>query len=706
MRTLSISSSRSLTVWCVTSRNDAALLGHTITPMAAHPQVKHVVVLHTGSSRPACYGELQRACAKIHEFHQDFGDDLHRPLSEGGFDQVSARNVALGIAEAFGDRWLLQFDADDYYDPSVVDLLSRVPARIRAVRCACYHLLDAASYWLNDQKMCYEGPTPLINPHIRIWRNDVKRRFSICPTSSAVEPNTTRHCGVDFSDLSAEEVESVSEPVHLHLHYLLAKSDPGTWRRPAPLPGGAMLPEALLSFVRDRAGRARPRSDGDLSTRVAALRSPVSLIPHADETLVHFPLRGVAFLADRNAATMIEKLRDGVSLSSHESRSPALASLASLRLIGGEPDPLPTVKALQTFEPTEATLIFTESCNLGCSYCYASSRPAKGAMPWPVARAAIDLVVGNATKRDDRSCSMRYIGGGEPTLQWGLVQRATAHAREISRAANVRCGIRLITNGTLLTADRVDWIADHLDFVTLSFDILPELQAERSFVGGKDTHARLLQTIRLLCRRGVQFHIRTTVTKRSAGRLVEMLWYAYVNTGATSIRFEPLAEVGRGAGSEVGKPAEDVFVEQFAAARRLGRALGVEVTCKMVGNVHRAAARFCEAEFSVGPDGMISACHRYSRPDHDNADTFRYGSFDGSGFTFDMDRLNRVRGINVHTFRQCDTCFARWNCAGGCLSARMGEGVPLSEGPLCHLTREVLKTTILESFPSDRGERA
>jgi len=255
-----------------------------------------------------------------------------------------------------------------------------------------------------------------------------------------------------------------------------------------------------------------------------------------------------------------------------------------------------------------------------------------------------------------------------------------------------------------LTSEHVDWIGKNLDFVTLSFDILPELQLERPFVSGKDTHSRLLQTIRLLCDRGVQFHIRTTVTRRSAARLVEMVWYAHVNTGATSIRFEPLAEVGRGAGLAVGKPAEDVFVEQFAMARRLGRALGIEVTCKMVGNVHRAAARFCEAEFSVGPDGSVSACHRYSRPDHENFETFRYGVFDGNSFTFDMDRLNRVRGINVHTFRQCDTCFARWNCAGGCLSARTSGGLPLLEGPLCNLTREILKSTIIESFPLKQGE--
>jgi uncharacterized protein len=688
-----ISRTTSVTVWCVVGREEADLLPQTMANLLNEPTVRHVVVVHTSPTLPSCYGELQRSSAKVQEFHQDFGEGLERSCDEGGFNQVDARNFALGIAESLGDRWLLQFDADDYYDLNLVHRLRSLPASIRAVRCACYHLLDRDGYWHSEEKISDDGAGPLINPHIRLWRNDTRRRYSKCAVTAQIERNDTRHCGVDLSDLSSRDVEVIAEPCHFHLHYLLGKTGAGNAKRRKVLPGTIRIPVTLESFIAERRGapKTSPPADGFVT--------PVFVIPEGEGAIVHFPLREFAFLADRRTKTMVEKLRDGVPLSKRDRRSATFSKLVDQNLIGSESDRLPTVEALRSFEPTEATLIFTESCNLACSYCYASSIPRKSSiMPLAVATAALDLVIANAASLPDRSCSVRYIGGGEPTLQWELLQRATEHARRQSRAADVGCYIRLITNGTLLTEERVDWLGEHIDFVTLSFDILPHLQDHRPFVGGRSSHGRLMQTIRRLTDRGVQFHLRSTVTKESAAHLAEMVWYAHQNTGATCIRFEPLAEVGRGADLDAGKPGEVLFVEQFLAARRLGDALGIEVKCKMTENIHRQAARFCEAEFSVGPDGAVSACHRYSRPDHDGFELFRFGQFDGQKFIFDMDQLNHIRGINVHTFRQCDTCFARWNCAGGCLSARTAEGVPQSEGPLCHLTRELLKATIAETF--------
>jgi uncharacterized protein len=577
------------------------------------PAVRHIVVVHTGSSQPKCYGDLQRGWPKVQEFHQDFGEGLDKPVEAGGFNQIDARNFALNIAERLGDKWLLQFDADDYYDVSLLHRLRHLPAGTRAVQCACYHLLDGRGYWHSEEKIDDDCAPPLINPHIRLWRNDTKRRFSKSSITAPVEGNETQHCGIDLSDLSPEALLRVAEPVHLHLHYLLGKSGARNSKRRVDLLDGVRLPIALESFIEQRrCVSLKP------ATAAEGFISPVSVIADEDGPLAYFPLRGIAFRADHRAARVIEKLRDNVPISKKERQSLVFKQLAELELIGCEPEPLPTVRALRSFEPNEATLIFTESCNLACNYCYASSIPRKASiMPLPIAKAALDLVIQNATKLEDRSCSIRYIGGGEPTLQWDLLREATNYARERSKASGVRCDIRLITNGTLLTDDRVEWLGEHIDFVTLSFDILPRLQAGRSFVGGRNSHDRLMETVRLLADRGVRFHLRTTVTREMAAHLVEMVWYTHQNTRATAIRFEPLAEVGRGADADVGKPGEEIFVEQFLAARKLGRSLGIEVTCKMSENVDRVGARFCEAEFSVGPDGAVSACHRYSREDHE-----------------------------------------------------------------------------------------
>jgi uncharacterized protein len=688
-----LSSRSSLTVWCIVKRGEADLLPYTLAPLAQHPLVKHAVVVHTGAARPPSYGELQRYGPKFSEHHQFFGEGLDQSLADGGFDQVAARNFCLAIAESLGDRWLFQFDADDYYDPSLLDRIAKLPSPIRAVRCACFHLLDPQHYWHNEAKILVEDGTTLHNPHIRIWRNDRPRRFEICERTAAVEANVTRHCGVDLSDIDDATVTTFAEPLHLHLHHMLGKSGRSLeWLR-RRLPPSVVLPPQLIDFA-----RSRPTTDATPAIAPAGLISPLSLIPSGPETLVHFPLRGVAFRANDAATPILTKLRDGAALSATEQRSPVFTGLKRAGLIGHERDRLPVIRALRAFEPTEATLIFTESCNLGCSYCYASSTPSKRkAMPWPIAKAAVDLVVANASKRSGRSCSIRYIGGGEPTIEWALLKQTNDYARELSAQQGVQCDMRLITNGTLLTPERVDYIAANIDFVTLSFEILPELQLQRRFAGGKSSHRRLLRTVELLCERGVKFHFRTTITEKSVSRMVDMVWYAHLNTNATSIRFEPMAEIGRGARSG-GKPAEEIFVEQFLAARRLGKTLGIDVRCKMISIVDEASARFCEAEFSVGVDGAVSACHRYSRPDHENYQLFKFGQFDGSGFSFDLDQLNRIRGVNVHTYRECDTCFARWSCAGGCLSARMTDGAPAETGPLCHLTRELFKASIIESM--------
>ena len=114
----------------------------------------------------------------------------------------------------------------------------------------------------------------------------------------------------------------------------------------------------------------------------------------------------------------------------------------------------------------------------------------------------------------------------------------------------------------------------------------------------------------------------------------------------------------------------------------------------MFTNVDRRSTRFCNAEFSVTPSGVVSACHRYSREDHVGFDLFRIGHFDSKQFVFDIDKINYIRAIDVDYFEECKTCVARWNCASGCLSARVDtEGIGKS-GPLCDLTRELLKFSI------------
>ncbi|WP_338317610.1 radical SAM protein, partial [Bradyrhizobium ottawaense] len=173
-------------------------------------------------------------------------------------------------------------------------------------------------------------------------------------------------------------------------------------------------------------------------------------------------------------------------------------------------------------------------------------------------RAAVDLVSKNAAETESRLARFRYIGGGEPTAEWRFLESTTRYIRERCGSDSVRHFIRLITNGTLLTEERVAWLASNIQFVTLSFDILPELQEARPYANGKPTHSKLLEVVRNLCAAGIRFHLRTTISAAGAGRLEEMVQYVHQNTGAKSIRFEPLSAIGRSVSTGLERPLEDV----------------------------------------------------------------------------------------------------------------------------------------------------
>jgi uncharacterized protein len=411
--------------------------------------------------------------------------------------------------------------------------------------------------------------------------------------------------------------------------------------------------------------------------------------------IVHLPLVGRAFRVDDKARRVVEDLLAGKHVLKDEANLAIIAVLERMGILGGERLPEPHIAPLTEFRPIEATLLFTETCNLACSYCYASSVAKKSKpMSETIARAAVDLVINNAASTEKNLAMFRYIGGGEPTIEWGLLTSITSYIKHVSHVQGVNHWIRLITNGTLLTPDRVNWISQNLQFVTLSFDILPELQALRPYNSGCSSHSKVLEVVKELANRGVDFHLRTTVSACGAGRLVDMVRYVHEKTNAKSIRFEPMAEIGRSVDVGLGLPKQQQFVESFIAAYTLGKELGIDVTCKMFQNDQRRSSRFCDAEFSVTPEGIVSACHRYSREDHDGYDLFRIGHFDGQQFQFNIERVNALRAINVHTFSECKTCMARWNCAGGCLSARTGPTGISEKGPLCDLTRDLLKFSI------------
>ena len=77
------------------------------------------------------------------------------------------------------------------------------------------------------------------------------------------------------------------------------------------------------------------------------------------------------------------------------------------------------------------TLCLTHACNLRCAYCYAGAKD-DWRMSWQVAQRAVDFGLEHTLSRarllDRPPTAQLGFFGGEPLLEWEMLQRATDYA--------------------------------------------------------------------------------------------------------------------------------------------------------------------------------------------------------------------------------------------------------------------------------------
>jgi uncharacterized protein len=133
----------------------------------------------------------------------------------------------------------------------------------------------------------------------------------------------------------------------------------------------------------------------------------------------------------------------------------------------------------------KATLFLTMACNLRCDYCYIRKQNI------PMNRAtlvkAVDFAFCTAGPNERVDIG---LFGGEPLLNWPLAQEAVALIEQ--RAEDRRHVIRLslVTNGTLMNDEILQYLLDHHIILQVSCDGAPHVQDKhRRYADGKPSSA-------------------------------------------------------------------------------------------------------------------------------------------------------------------------------------------------------------------------
>lgn len=313
-------------------------------------------------------------------------------------------------------------------------------------------------------------------------------------------------------------------------------------------------------------------------------------------------------------------------------------------------------------------LHLAQDCNMACTYCYADEGLYGGArksMPVAVAERALDHLMAHG----DEKVHVTFFGG-EPLLNWPVLRHAVEVGEAKAKAAGKRITFSFTTNASLLTEERVDWLAAHRVGVSVSLDGPDDLQdANRPFKGGAGSARVVRPKVEMLLARHKTRPVGARVTLTHGNADAIRIFEHLIGMGFAEVGLSPVTSDDPAIYLDAAETARlladmatlaDRTVEAALENRYLGFSNVINLWQELYAGSRKAYA--CGAGLgmlSVSVDGVFAPCHRFN-----GDDDLRFGDL-ASG----LDRAKHAQFLaEVHLDRKpgCKTCFAQSLCSGGC----------------------------------------
>ena len=181
------------------------------------------------------------------------------------------------------------------------------------------------------------------------------------------------------------------------------------------------------------------------------------------------------------------------------------------------------------------------TCNLNCSYCFASQGKYQGdraLMSFEVGKRAFDFLIENSGTR--RNLEVDFFGG-EPSLNFDVVKRLVEYARSIEGEHNKNFRFTYTTNGMILTDEMIEFLNANMHNVVLSLDGRKEVNDHfRRDYSGKGSYDTIVPNFKRLVesRGGKGYYVRGTFTHNNVDFTNDLFHMA--DLGFTELSMEPV----------------------------------------------------------------------------------------------------------------------------------------------------------------------
>ena len=311
------------------------------------------------------------------------------------------------------------------------------------------------------------------------------------------------------------------------------------------------------------------------------------------------------------------------------------------------------------------------TCNLNCAYCFASQGKYHGdraLMSFEVGRQALDFLIKSSGSR--RNLEVDFFGG-EPLMNWDVVKQLVAYARTQEEPNHKKFRFTLTTNGMLIDDEVIDFANREMDNVVLSLDGRKEIHDRlRVDYAGNGSYDRIVPRFQKLvaARGGKRYYMRGTFTHANPDFTKDLFHMA--DLGFTELSMEPVVCAP---GDPAALTAEDLEIvkEQYEILAK--DMLRREKEGKPITFYHymldltggpciykRISGCGSGTEYmAVTPWGDLYPCHQFV-----GEEKYKLGNiWDGVTNTALREEF---RSCNAYARPECDECWARLYCSGGC----------------------------------------
>lgn len=327
--------------------------------------------------------------------------------------------------------------------------------------------------------------------------------------------------------------------------------------------------------------------------------------------------------------------------------------------------------------PLQALVLnITNQCNLACTYCYefgddkiATPQGKPKYMSLETARASVDFLLEKSVGA--RGAHITFFGG-ETLMNFKLLRDVVLYAREQAEAQGRTIGFSLTTNATLLTDEIIAFLSEQEIGVTVSMDGPPDLQDKRRvYKSGKGSYAVIEPRLRKLIaqHRTRAITARVTLTD-GVTDVIRIYRHLKDDLGFHEVGFAPVTNSGERDYRIDDHGMDDVLAQFHELADEWlehalrGQMHGFSNVSETIGELIQGVNKShpCGAGLGllgVSPSGDLSPCHRFT-----DADTHTLGHI-SSGIDQNKRQDFLSRG-HVSAKYECQSCWARPLCAGGC----------------------------------------